>query len=233
MLPQVAKLKGRIVDFLFPRWCVGCGKEGEFICPSCRRSLPRVMPPLCPRCGKPRPSGTLYPTCVSWQAQIDGIRSPFRFDGVMRQAIHQLKYRNLRALAEPLAKLLNDYLSINPVPGEVLVPVPLHQKRLRERGYNQSSLLAKELGKLTNLPVVDDCLIRQRHAPPQARSSTVEERRRNVAGAFVCRDHRLQDKQVLLIDDVATSGATLDAGAAALKAAGVTSVWGLVLAREI
>jgi len=191
------------------------------------------MPPLCPRCGKPRPSGTLCPVCVSWQAEIDGIRSPFRFDGVMRQAIHQLKYRNLRALAEPLAKLLNDYLTTNPIPGEVLVPVPLHQKRLRERGYNQSSLLAKELGKLTNLPVVDDCLIRQRHAPPQARSSTVEERRSNVAGAFVCRDHRLQNKQVLLIDDVSTSGATLDAGAAALKAAGATSVWGLVLAREI
>jgi len=151
----------------------------------------------------------------------------------MRQAIHQLKYRNLRALAEPLAKLLNDYLTTNPIPGEVLVPVPLHQKRLRERGYNQSSLLAKELGKLTNLPVVDDCLIRQRHAPPQARSATVEERRSNVAGAFVCRDHRLQDKQVLLIDDVSTSGATLDAGAAALKATGATSVWGLVLAREI
>lgn len=191
------------------------------------------MPPLCPKCGKPRPSGTLCSTCVSWQAEIDGIRSPFRFDGVMRQAIHQLKYRNLRALAEPLAKLLNDYLTTNPIPGEVLVPVPLHQKRLRERGYNQSSLLAKELGKLTNLPVVDDCLIRQRHAPPQARSSTVEERRSNVAGAFVCRDHRLQNKQVLLIDDVSTSGATLDAGAAALKAAGATSVWGLVLAREI
>jgi ComF family protein len=151
----------------------------------------------------------------------------------MRQAIHQLKYRNLRALAEPLAKLLNDYLATYPIPGEVLVPVPLHQKRLRERGYNQSSLLAKELGKLTNLPVVDDCLIRQRHAPPQTRSATVEERRNNVAGAFACRDHRLQDEQVLLIDDVSTSGATLDACAAALKAIGATSVWGLVLAREI
>ena len=233
MLPQVAKLKGRVVDFLFPRWCVGCGKEGEFICDSCRRSLPRVMPPLCPRCGRPQPSGALCPACVSWQAEIDGIRSPFRFDGVMRQAIHQLKYRNLRAIAEPLAKLLNDYLATYPIPGEVLVPVPLHQKRLRERGYNQSSLLAKALGKLTNLPVVDDCLIRQRHAPPQARSTTVEERRSNVAEAFACRDHRLKGKQVLLIDDVSTSGATLDACAAALKAIGATSVWGLVLAREI
>jgi ComF family protein len=151
----------------------------------------------------------------------------------MRQAIHQLKYRNLRALAVPLAKLLQEYLATNPMLGEVLVPVPLHQKRLRERGYNQSSLLAQELGKLTDLPIVDDCLIREQHAPPQAKTSTVEERRSNVARAFTCRKHRLQDKQVLLIDDVSTSGATLDACATVLKAVGATSVWGLVLAREI
>ena len=132
-----------------------------------------------------------------------------------------------------LARLLQDYLATNPMPGEVLVPVPLHRKRLRERGYNQSSLLAKELGKLTNLPVVDDCLIRQRYAPPQARTSTVAERRSNVANAFTCRDNRLRDKQVLLLDDVSTSGTTLDACAAALKAGGAASVWGLVLAREI
>ncbi len=164
---------------------------------------------------------------------MDGIRSPFRFDGVIRQAIHQLKYRNLRALAQPLAGLLQDYLVASPVPGEVLVPVPLHQKRLRERGYNQSNRLAKELGKLINLPVVDDCLIRQRQASPQTKAATVEERRSNVADAFSCRDPRLKDKQVLLIDDVSTSGATLDACATVLKAVGVTSVWGLVLAREI
>ncbi len=233
MLPQLAKVKGIALDLLFPQWCIGCGKEGDFICYSCCRSLPRIVPPLCPMCGKPQPSGILCPSCVGWQARIEGIRSPFRFDGVMRQAIYQLKYRNLRALASTLAKLLNDYLGTNPVPGEVLVPVPLHQKRLRERGYNQSSLLAQELGKLTKLPVVDNCLIRQRHTPPQARTSTVDERRSNVADAFTCRDHRLQDRQVLLVDDVSTSGATLDACAAALKAAGATMVWGLVLAREI
>ncbi len=233
VLPQVARLGGIALNLLFPQWCVGCGKKGDFICHSCRRSLPRIMPPLCPRCGKPQSSGILCSSCVSWQAEIDGIRSPFRFDGVMRQAIHQLKYRNLRTLAALLARLLNDYLITSPVPGEVLVPVPLHRKRLRERGYNQSSLLARELGKLTSLPVVDDCLIRQRHAPPQTRTSTVDERQSNVADAFACGDQRLRDKQVLLIDDVSTSGATLDACAAALKAAGATSVWGLVLAREI
>lgn len=233
VLPQVAKLGGMALNSLFPQWCLGCGREGSFICPSCRNSLSRIAPPLCPRCGRPQPSGILCPTCVSWSAKIDGIRSPFRFDGIMRQAIHQLKYRNLRALAVTLSQLLKDYLVANPIPAEALVPVPLHPKRLRERGYNQSSLLARELGKLTGLAVVDDCLIRQRTAPPQARSASVEERRRNVAEAFISRDHQLRGRQVLLIDDVATSGATLDACAAALKASGAASVWGLALAREI
>ena len=233
VLPQLAKVGGMAVDFLFPKWCVGCGKEGELICYSCRRLLTRIIPPLCPRCGKPQSSGILCPSCVDWPAKIDGIRSPFKFEGVMREAIHQLKYRNLRALVAPLAKLLQDYLNANPLPGEVLVPVPLHQKRLKERGYNQSNLLARELGKLINLPVVDECLVRQRHSPPQARTSTLDERRSNIADAFTCIDHTLKDKQILLIDDVSTSGATLDACAAALKASGTTSVWGLVVAREI
>jgi len=232
-LPQVAKLKGMALDLLFPKWCVGCGKEGDFICDSCRRAILRIVPPLCPRCGKPQLSGILCPGCSSWQAEIDGIRAPFQFDGAIRQAIHQLKYKNLRALAEPLATLLRDYFIANPVPAETLVPVPLHRKRLRERSYNQSSLLAEELGKLLGLPVVRDCLIRKQHTPPQARTSTIKERRHNVSGAFACRDQRLRARQVLLIDDVATSGATLDACAAALKANGATSVWGLVLAREI
>jgi ComF family protein len=233
VLPRVAKLKGVALDLLFPRWCIGCGREGSFLCQSCCQLLPRIMPPLCPRCGRPQPSGILCPSCVGWQAEIDGIRSPFRFDGVMRQSIHKLKYRNLRALAQPLVRLLQAYLVTNPVLGEVLVPVPLHHNRLKERGYNQSCLLARELGKLIDLPVVDDCLIRQRHASPQARASTVDERRSNVDGAFICRDQRLRDKQVLVIDDVSTSGATLNACAVALKAYGATTVWGLVLAREI
>ncbi len=233
MLPQLTKLKGMALDLLFPQWCVGCGKEGSFLCCSCSQSLPRIAPPLCPRCGKPQPGGILCPGCVGWQTEIAGIRSPFRFDGVIRQAIHQLKYRNLRALVVPLARLLRDYIITNPVPGDVLVAVPLHQKRLRERGYNQSYLLARELGKLVGLPVVDDCLVRQRHASPQARTSGVKERRSNVTNAFTCRNHELRDKKVLLIDDVTTSGATLDACASALKTAGTVSVWGLSLAMEV
>jgi competence protein ComFC len=233
VLPQLTKLKGMALDALFPQHCVGCGREGDLLCQSCRQTLPRIVPPLCPKCGQPQPSGILCPDCSGWPAHIDGIRSPFRFDGVIRQAIHQLKYRNLRALAAPLAELLNTYLTASPIPDGILVPVPMHPKRLRERGYNQSGLLARELGKLSGRPVVMDCLSREQHTPPQARTSSRQERQRNVAHAFTCRDHRLRSQPVLLIDDVATSGATVDACAEALKSAGTTRVWALVLAREI
>jgi len=152
---------------------------------------------------------------------------------VVRQAILGQKYQQLRAMAPLLGQWLGDYLAANPVPGDVLVPVPLHPKRLRERGYNQSRLLALELAKLTGMRLVDDSLVRRRHNTPQARTRNVEERRDNVAAAFGCRDRRLEGKAVLLIDDVATSGATLDACARALKEAGASSVWGLALAKEI
>jgi ComF family protein len=151
----------------------------------------------------------------------------------MRKAIHEFKYRNLKAISSCLAELLADYLRTNPIPGEVLVGVPLHFRRLRERGYNQSSLLARELGRRIGLPVVEDCLVRVKQAQPQVRALDVEERRRNVDDAFLCRDEKLGGKQVVLIDDVCTSGATLESCAVALKKKGATSVWGLTLAREI
>ena len=175
----------------------------------------------------------MCPSCRQLQTEIDGIRSPFRFDGVMRQAIHQLKYQNLKAISPCLAELLADYLQLNPLPGEALIPVPLHPRRLKERGYNQSSLLARELGQLVNLPVIEDCLIRVKQAHPQVKAANVEERRKNVIDAFVCRDGKVTGKKVILIDDVCTSGATLESCAAALKSKGAISVWGLTLAREI
>ena len=191
------------------------------------------MPPFCPRCGRPQASGIVCPRCWQRPTEIDGIRSPFRFDEVIRKAIHELKYRNLRAISTRLAELLANYLKENQLPGEALVGVPLHPRRLRERGYNQSSLLAKELGKCVGLPVIEDCLIRVKQAQPQVKAADVEQRRRNVADAFVCRDERVKGKRIVLIDDVCTSGATLESCAATLKNKGATSVWGLTLAMEI
>jgi len=233
VLPQLTKLRGVALNLIFPQFCVGCGREGAFICVSCRRSLPRIEPPICPRCGRPQTGSALCDSCFDWRADIDGIRSPFRFEAVVREAVHRLKYGNLRAVAQPLAVLMSEYLENNPVDGEVLAPVPLHPRRLRERGYNQSALLAKELGKLIGIPVDETSLTRVRYVLPQARTGSVEERRANVSGVFECRGDNVRGKKVIVIDDVSTSGATLNACASALKAAGAVAVWGLTLAREI
>ena len=232
-LPLVKRLGDTALDIVFPKSCLGCGREGDFLCSNCRSLLTIVAPPLCPKCGRTQISEVVCPSCVSWDSSIDGIRAPYRFEGLIRQAIHQLKYRNLRSLAKPLAALMMDYLTTHDLPADVLIPVPLHPRRLRERGYNQSALLAKELGNLTSIPVINNALIRKKYALPQARTLSVEERRANMAGAFACRTDIIRDRQVLLIDDVSTSAATLDACAATLKQGGAKTVWGLVLAREL
>jgi len=171
--------------------------------------------------------------CENAATDIDGIRSLYPYDGVIRRAVIQLKYENVKALASPLAQLMGEYQRKHPLPADVLMPVPLHPRRLRSRGYNQSGLLASELGRLTSLPVVEGSIVRRKNTAPQARTDSVEDRRHNVAGAFACMDKRGAGKQIIIIDDVCTSGATLRACAAALKAAGAASVWGLTLAREI
>jgi ComF family protein len=147
--------------------------------------------------------------------------------------IHQFKYKNIRTLAPPLAGLLNVYLTKNGMTADVLIPVPLHASRLRERGYNQALLLANELEKLTRIPVCRDILRRLTNTPPQARTASSLERHRNMQGAFASEYGKLKHKKVLLIDDVSTSGATLDACAMTLKQAGAVSVWGLTVAREV
>jgi len=228
------RLSGVLLDLLFPQRCIGCQREGEIFCSACSGAAPHLQPPLCQHCGLPMADGlSLCHACRTHPLKLDGLRSVFYFEGVIRQSVHHLKYSNLRALAMPLALLMRDYLETVPLPGEILVPVPLHRRRLKERGYNQSALLAHELGRLANLPVLEGSLVRQRDTPPQARTTSAEERRYNVAEAFACADLRLKGKKVILIDDVATTGATLEAAAQALRNAGTSSVWTLTLAREI
>jgi ComF family protein len=232
--PQLSlrQVKTAFLDLLLPLRCLGCGREGDLICPSCRQSLPRMRLPLCQRCGATVSEGNLCRNCINHPLTIDGIRSVFLFQGTVRQAILQLKYKHLKALAAPLSQLLLEYLDSHPVKGEAIISVPLYPRRLRERGYNQAYLLAQGLGKLVGLPVEDDALVRVKDSAPQARARSAIERRRNVQDAFACHQP-LEGRQILLIDDVCTTGATLDACAIALKAAGAGSVWGLTVAREM
>lgn len=202
------------------------------LCPDCLHNLPRISPPVCSKCGKPE-SNRFCSSCSGRIIAIDGIRSVFRFDGVVRQAIYQLKYHNLREIAPVMFQFLAEYMNFHPFDGDALVPVPLHNRRLRERGYNQSGLLAMGLGRLVNLPVVENTLIRIKNSQPQARTVKAEQRKVNVQDAFTCCNDKLNSKHVILIDDVTTSGATLESCASALKEKGAMSVWGLTLAREI
>ena len=229
---RLAQISEAFLDFLFPVRCIGCGTEGKLICSSCRKSLPRLHPPYCKVCGLPLEAEMSCPKCSLHPLQINGIRSVFRHEKLARDAAHTLKYNNLKSLAKPLAQLMAEYLESNPMPVDVLLAAPMHPKRMRKRGYNQAHLLAKELGKLMQLPVSQGVLTRFTDAPSQV-SLGAEDRRKNVAGVFRCPDQAFADKQVLLIDDVCTTGATLNACAITLKEAGAASVWGLTLSREL
>jgi ComF family protein len=170
--------------------------------------------------------------CQKAPFQMDGLRTCAFHSGPLRTAIHQFKYEGLRSLAAPLGQLMSRAWSdLDPVDGlDAIVPVPLHRSRQRERGYNQAALLARELGPSLHCPVVEDELVRVKATAPQIDLSA-EQRRANVQGAFKCTKGSLAGKRVLLVDDVCTTGATLEAAAAALYQANVASVWSFTLAR--
>ena len=149
----------------------------------------------------------------------------------VREAIHSFKYRNVFAAKGELATLLAGYLDYRPLPGDVIVPVPLHPRRLRSRGYNQASLLSRELGKLIGLPVNESLIARVQDAHSQARSASRQERQENVSDSFVSIGDA-RGLSAILVDDVVTTGATMSACAAALKAGGAEAVFGLALSRE-
>lgn len=226
----VQEIKRGLLDLLFPPRCVGCGEVGSLLCARCRDKFELVRPPLCPHCGRPSTNGRLCRLCQRDPLRIDGIRSVAYFDGTLREAIHHFKYSNRQDLATPLGKLMGNYWKQGPLPAEIIVPVPLHRDRLRERGYNQAALLARELGRSAALPVSENGLVRVRATRPQV-DLNAQERKENVRDAFHCPGMELKGKRVLLIDDVYTTGATLEACSIALRGIGARSVWALTLAR--
>ncbi len=222
----------RLADVVFPPICIVCGGEGVFLCPACSPPLPRLHPPFCMYCGEPLPSGRICRNCATAPLAIDSIRSVFPMEGVVRDALHALKYRDTRVLAVLLGHEMATLLQALPAKPSVLVPVPLHRSRLRQRGYNQAALLACALGDASGIPVREDILERHTATAPQARSASRSARLRNVASAFTPHGD-LSGETIAVIDDVCTTGATLAACAQALYAAGAEKVYGLTVAREV
>lgn len=168
--------------------------------------------------------------CQEARLTIDGIRAVTYFEGNLRHAIHRFKYHGVQALTNPLTQLMVEYLADSQLPADLIVPVPLHPDREAERGYNQAGLLARALASQLELPAVETALTRVRATAPQV-TLDARERRSNVVGAFRARKHDVAGHRILLIDDVCTTGATMEACSQALKTEGARSVWGLALAR--
>ena len=218
------------LNLVFPLECAGCGEDGEVLCPECVSGLARLDLPFCPLCADPGFNGPC-PRCAATGPVIDGVRAPFLLEDPLRKLVHRFKYQHMRAAAPALGQLLADFLARPPGNQLVLVPVPLHPRRMRGRGYNQAALLARELSNRTGLAVNDGLLHRLEDSRPQVESASSEERVRNVAQAFGATADAA-GLRVLLLDDVITTGSTLFACAAALKEACAAKVWGLALAKE-
>ncbi|MBM3944694.1 MAG: ComF family protein, partial [SAR202 cluster bacterium] len=198
-----------VLDLALPVSCAGCGRDGGALCVECAGAMPRLRQPYCTVCARPGAAGVCYP-CLTEPPDFDAIRTPFIHDGVARTLVHRLKYANFRVYAGTMAALMSESLEMEPPNADMVAPVPMHPKRERERGYNQSSLLAKELGRLLGLPVEAKALKKTRNTEPQVALDTADERRRNVAGAFGCAGG-VEGKRVLVVDDVVTTGATMSA----------------------
>jgi ComF family protein len=220
-----------LLDLLFPPRCVACERNTGWLCADCLNSIELVHPPICSLCGQATSSSRRCHSCRDRPLRIDGIRAVGYLEGALQTAIHRFKYSNIRPLVVPLSELASEYLRRSPLPVETIVPVPLHAARLSERGYNQAALLAEKIGSQVHMPIVDGKLLRVKSTIPQV-GLNAQQRRYNVKGAFRCSDEALRGHSVLLVDDVCTTGATLEACSLALQDAKVKHVWGLVLARE-
>ena len=227
------------LDLVFPRRCVGCGAFGDFLCGACLDAMPRAAPPRCSVCWMPVLSPAEGPgadgvcgRCRGGTFAFEAARCPFVFSGPAREAVHALKYQGVSAIAEVMGRMMAECLDAWSLRVGALVPLPLTGPRRRARGYNQSELLAREVSRLSGVPLARRLLKRRKGARPQALAADEDARRANVADAFGVRRGSEAAGPLLLVDDVMTSGATLDACARALRAAGHGPVYALAFARE-
>lgn len=217
------------LDYIFPKRCVNCGKIGKYFCDSCIKKIRTIAhnERICPMCGRFAFEGITHPYCRS-RYSLDGLTSFFHYDGSVRKAIKAIKYRYVSDLANEFISLILELPSTIYDQRSILVPIPLHPARYRERGFNQAEVLGRIIAQQLNVPVRTDILGRTRATMPQAEISGKKKRLENMKHSFVSGDIR---GNILLFDDVCTTGATLRNAADALKRAGANHVWAMTIAR--
>jgi ComF family protein len=229
---KMRKIKDFLLDLMFPVECLGCGKESIWVCDECFKTIPLISVDKCPRCQLHSKDGQ---TCLKCRRgyYLDGVVVASDYNHpLIKKLIINLKYNYVKDLAKFIAEIVARQLRYHGGFIEEnwsLVPVPLHRKRLLERGFNQSELLCWHLNNLTGLPI-QLALKRIKNTLPQA-SLQGQDRLVNIKESFSCESEMVKNKKLLLIDDIFTTGATLNEGARVLKQVGVKEVWGLVAAK--
>lgn len=213
---------------LFPPRCAACGRPGAALCQPCLATATRLPHPQCRQCTRPLTYGDQCARCRLEQRRIDHLFVPYAYTPPILQAVHRFKYANKRYLAADLATLASTALPSD-LQVDLVVPVPLTSSRERQRGYNQGRLLAAEIARHLDLPLDGNVLTRVRDTPPQT-SLPRARRLDNVRGAFRAL-RKLSGTRILLVDDVTTTGATIEAAARALRRRGAVWVGALALAR--
>lgn len=248
-LGTLPRRAGGLLDRLFPPACVVCGATvapgGPPLCGPCRTRLPHMAPPRCPRCGATaagRGEGPGCGECDDWEERTPPCRTPCRMEGVAARLVRSLKYAGWTELAPFMAAMMAPSARALTPHGAALVPVPLTASRLRERGYNQADLLARALSRVTGWPVLE--LLRRSGNPRTQALLRRGERRMNVSGAFEPMSSGSWNasgragsgagrERVLLVDDVITTGATVQACSAALMEGGCRPVGAVAFARTL
>jgi ComF family protein len=223
---MLRSLFSALLDLLYPPRCAACGGAGEPFCADCADAL---IPPGdgCPRCGRPG-RATVCGACLAHPPAFEAVQAGGLFGGPLADAIHALKYGDRPALARPLGRWLAAAVPLPP--GAAVLAVPLGRKRRLTRGYDQAGRLAGWVARAGGAPLLAGALRRVRETPPQVGRSRVA-RAANVAGAFAADSRRVVGRELVLVDDVVTTGATADAAARALMAAGARRVTVVALAR--
>ena len=240
----VDKIKEFILKLFFPSFCLGCKKEGAYLCDDCKSTLEISEYNYC-LCGKnplrilPESKNGKCPRCSDKQLSGLYFALPYKEKFLTRKLIYQFKYEPyLKNLAKVLASILLEHFvtaknnTQEIWENSILIPIPLEVKKQKSRGYNQAEELVKELGHTLNVLSVLDNLVKIKATLPQMELSA-KERQENLVGAFSIKNPaELGGKKIFLVDDVYTTGSTMEECAKVLRKAGVKSVWGIAIARE-
>ena len=231
-------LRALVTEALFPSLCVSCGREtvenSQHLCAVCHRTFRPHLTSLCPLCTKEvrlsRPAN-----CRHSPGALASISALFSYEQPqVRRFIHALKYSAVRSLALHIGEFMrHERANLRRLEASIIIPIPLHPRKLRSRGFNQALLIADELSSVLALPVIDTALVRRRGGEPQMQLARRSARAQNVRGVFaLTSSENISGRTVLLVDDVVTTGATLSEAARMLREAGASRVDGLVLARD-